>query len=348
MDAYEILDEALDSLADAGPDLRNGMTSHAPMAAEALCALGRPDAVMPWLERQRAELLPWPAPRARIDAAGFAAALGRPERASDWRAHFAAELEGAPWRAVLDRAVARLAPALFAAATHGVIRTGHAARALALAETPARRRELADALASWASTWQTLPTDATPRAPALPPAEAITRVPVVPPAGRRFTGTIVSSLEALDAFPPFASAIALADLDGDPAARISDLTETFARVYLANARDPLHAIVFVHGVTSVASLRSLAPALAPATTRQALCYAWQAACGLYSAFGDAPAPAAPVEPPRESREALIDRAVASGDDHAIKFTEACLREHAERPSAVYLAAARHALDAMRA
>jgi hypothetical protein len=346
MTGYEILDDALDSLADAGPDLVNGMTSHAPMAAEALCALGRPEAVMTWLEGQRPELLPWPAPRARIEPGGFAAALGRPARAADWRAFFAAELADAPWRLVLDRAVARLAPGLCAAATHGVIRVGHAARALALAETPARLRELADALASWASTWQTLPADRAARAPALPPAEAIARVQVVPPEQRRFTGTIVSSLEALDAFPPFAQAIALADLDGDPAARISDLTETFARVYLANSRDPLHAIVFVHGVTSLAALRSLAPALAPETAREALRYGWQAACGLYAAFGSRPSPERPVEPPGESREALIDLAVASRDEHAIKFTEACLREHAERPSAVYLAAARHVLDAL--
>ena len=36
---------------------------------------------------------------------------------------------------------------------------------------------------------------------------------------------------------------------------------------------------------------------------------------------------------------LIDRAVATGDEHAIKLTEACLREHAQRPDPVYLQAA---------
>jgi hypothetical protein len=48
---YGAMDEALERLADRGPDLRNGMTSHAPMAAEALCALGRSDAVPGWVER---------------------------------------------------------------------------------------------------------------------------------------------------------------------------------------------------------------------------------------------------------------------------------------------------------
>jgi len=49
MSDYTVLDEALEVLASAGPDLRNGMSNHAPMAVEALCALGRSDAALPWL-----------------------------------------------------------------------------------------------------------------------------------------------------------------------------------------------------------------------------------------------------------------------------------------------------------
>jgi hypothetical protein len=37
---------------------------------------------------------------------------------------------------------------------------------------------------------------------------------------------------------------------------------------------------------------------------------------------------------------LIERAVAAGGAHTIKFTEACLREHALHPQPVYLVAAR--------
>jgi len=51
MSDYAVLDEALEVLASAGPDLRNGMSNHAPMAVEALCALGRSDAALPWLVR---------------------------------------------------------------------------------------------------------------------------------------------------------------------------------------------------------------------------------------------------------------------------------------------------------
>ena len=49
-------------------------------------------------------------------------------------------------------------------------------------ETPARRRELGDALASWAASYRELPSAAAGAAPALPPREAIAAIPVVPPA----------------------------------------------------------------------------------------------------------------------------------------------------------------------
>ena len=57
---------------------------------------------------------------------------------------------------------------------------------------------------------------------------------------------------------------------------------------------------------------------------------------------------AAIEPPRESAETLIDLALENGDEHAIKVTEACLREHALNPSPAYLACARHAIGALRA
>ena len=58
---YSMMEPALQVLARYGPDLRSGLTSHAPMVVEALAAVGRADAVMPWLERYRAGMLPPPA-----------------------------------------------------------------------------------------------------------------------------------------------------------------------------------------------------------------------------------------------------------------------------------------------
>jgi hypothetical protein len=264
----------------------------------------------------------------------------------DWNAYFAEALAEAPWPDVVARWVARLAPAFCASATHGVLRVGHAVRSLEDAETPARRRELARGLAYWAAAYQTLPAGGD--APvATTPRAAIGRVPLVPEAERRFTGTIVSSLEALAAFPAFAPVIGLVDVRDEPARVVAALTETFACVYLANARDALGVIVFIHGITSVAALRSLLPHLPEDVARQATRYAWQSSAALYAAFGSAPVSPGDVEPPRESRETLIDMAIACGDEHAIKLTEACLREHALNPSSAYLAAARHALGALR-
>src|SRR4029077_18245204 len=134
-------------------------------------------------------------------------------------------------------------------------------------------------------------------------------------------------------FPDFAPAIGLVDLSGDIDPLIAELTELFARVYLANARTPLTTIVFIHGLTSLAALGHIAPNVEDATARRLLRYGWQAGCGLYACFGSGAGvacegAATEAEPPPES---LIDRALAHGDEHGIKFTEACLCAHALAP-----------------
>lgn len=345
---YGPLDAALERLGDCGPDLANGLTNHAPMAAEALCALGRPEAVDGFVERYRTGTLPWPAGRDAIAVGAWTHALGRPERAGDWRALFASELEREAWPRVLDRWVGRLAPGICAAACHGVIRVGHAARSLRVAETPPRRRELGDALASWAMAYQELPTrpcgaDGDAAATGLEPDDAIARVPIVPTERRRFTGTIVSSLEGLSDAPGFESVIDLLDTSPGPGRLVPALGELFARVYLGSAHDVLTSIVFVHGITAVHALGNLAPHLRDETARRALAFTWQAACGLHAAFGRGVAAPTPDEPGPLRVPALVDRAVAHGDEHAIKLTEACRALEARRPSAAFGSAVEHAL-----
>jgi hypothetical protein len=44
------LDLALERFARTGPEYRGGLANHGPMAAEALTALGRPDAVAGWVD----------------------------------------------------------------------------------------------------------------------------------------------------------------------------------------------------------------------------------------------------------------------------------------------------------
>lgn len=343
---YATMDEALDLLSPYGPDLSNGLTSHAPMAAEALCAMGRPDAVLPWLEHYRKAMLPRPTTVERITHDNWRSALARGDRFADWSAFFNAALQDASWPAVLNEWVGHLAPGICASAAHGVIRVGHAVRSLAVGVSPLRLRELADGLGYWAAWYQELPTNLSGAAPRLRPREAIKAVRVVPAEQRRFAGTIVSSLEALSDVPDFAPVIGLLDVSGEPQDVLNDLTEVFARVFLANVHDVLTAIVFVHGVTDMAALDTMLPHLDDATARRALRYAWQASCGLYAAFGSRPDPRREITAPGEDRDTLVDMAVAHGDEHAIKFTEACLRFDAIAPSPAYRAAARNALSVL--
>lgn len=345
--SYASLDEALETLAPYGIELSNGNSNHAPMVAEALCAMGRPDAVMPWIAGYRERLLTRSPAGSRLRGDDWRGALGRRDRFADWSALFGEELQEASWRRVLDRWMGRLAPGTCGAATHGIIRVGHAVRALAEAETPPRLRELADALASWACVYQELPAIDPLVNGALTPRQAIGRVAVVPPARRRQAGNIATALAGLGDFPEFAPAIGLIDAAGDIAALLGEVSEVFALVYLANAQTILTSIAFIHGVTGTAALGNIAPHVSEERVRAALRYAWQAGCGIYACFGAGPAMAGTIAPCEKDGDALADLAIAHGDEHVIKFTEACLRRNAIAPSPACLAAIDHARATLR-
>ncbi len=333
------IDEALEVLDGTGPEFGGGLSNHGPMAAEALFALGRGDMVIPWVERYKRRLQDHPEARDPISGESWREALGDISRVGDWIAFFDREIAEATWPAVLNEWAPRLAPGLVAAATHGIIRTGHAVRSLAAAETAERRHELAEGLGYWAARYQELPSS--PTAPgSLPPSGALTRVTIVPETKRQTGGLITVGLRPLAEDERFPDVANLVDASGDASAFLSDLTETFAAVYLANAADIGLAITFIHAVTGPSAIRLLLPYLPPEASPNMLRYGWQTAAALYAAFANA-APAA-AEDDEIDRDELIDRAVATGDEHAIKFAEACLREHALNPKPVYLAAARHA------
>jgi Questin oxidase-like len=343
---YSSYDDALDAIAVYGIALENGNTNHAPMVAEALCALGRPEMVMPWLARYRDRMRPRAAPGQPIRSDDWREALGQRERFTDWALFFQNEIEHAAWPTVLDHWVERLAPGFCAAATHGVIRVGHAVRGLAEAATPNRRCELADALASWAATWQRLPEDNRRLPEILAPREAIMRVPTVPSDQRR-PGNIVAALAILEDMPWFAPIIGWVASEGPVASQIAEMTELFARVYLANARDIPTTIAFIHAVTSLAALGHIVPHISEGTARTALRYAWQSGCALYACYGSSTVFSEAVEHCEKSERQLIDRAVENGDEHVIKFTEACLGRYAIAASVVYYAAIDHVAGMIR-
>src|SRR5260370_42521210 len=89
--SYDSLDDALNTLSGYGSGLANGNFNHAPMVAEALCALGRPDAVMPWLERYRPRMLPRGAPDEPIGRDRRHEAPGRRGSFAAWAEFFTRE-----------------------------------------------------------------------------------------------------------------------------------------------------------------------------------------------------------------------------------------------------------------
>ena len=335
------LDLALERFARTGPEYHGGLANHGPMAAEALVALGRSDAVARWVERYASRLGPPPAARLPIPAAEWEAPLGRRERVADWAVFFRRELAEAPWPRVLRLWVPRLAPGFVAAATHGAIRTGHAARALATRETPPRLHELAEGLAYWAANFVRLPEDATPAGTARP-SQAATTLELLPAVERRSGGFITARLAGLQGFAPFKDVASRVSVSGEPSVFFSDLTDTFARIYLENA-SPGKVITFVHAVTGPSAARLLLPYANEAGSRALMRYSWQAAAALYVAMGDRTSEPLPEADPLDAAT-LVERAVANGDEHAIKLTEACLREDQLHPRPVYRLAAQDALS----
>lgn len=336
------IDEVLEILHRTGPDLVGGNSNHGPMTTEALFALGRPDSVMPWLEGYKSRFQDRPHTHSPIPREGWRGSLGDRSRIADWVALFDRELAEAPWHAVLQVWVPRLAPGLMAAATHGLIRTGHAVRSLAAGETPPRLHELAEGLGYWAARYQVLPGRPSGRQAGHSPKEAVQYVGRVHGPDFEPSGAISQQVKGLGDQPEFARVVDLVDTAGDLSWFISELTETCAGIYLAN---PKGLIAFVHTVTAPSALRLLAPYLTDADARLAARYAWQGCAAIYAWYSTTPPPTlADLTPPTEDPEALIDRAVAAGGAHTIKFTEACLREYALNPKPVYLVAAHDAAE----
>ena len=336
------IDEMLDLLSFAGAEMVNGNANHGPMAAEALFALGREDAVVPWVDGYKGRLKYRPSPSLAIPQDEWREYLGERERLGDWIQFFENELEEAPWQDVIRQWVPQLAPAVMAAATHGLIRTAHAARSLSSEDTPQRRGELAQGLGFWAARYYTLPGVPSPTSAGLTPLAALDRV--VRLHGPEFDGSgpITEQIKGMEQHPEFAPVIDYADASEDVSPFISNLTETFAAIYLASSKN---LIAFVHTVTGPSALRMLAPYLDEDDARQATRYAWQACAAVYSWYSTVHSQdTSGLETPREDNDELIDRAVAAGGAHSIKFTEACLREYALNPNPVYLLAARDAAE----
>jgi Questin oxidase-like len=355
----EVLDEGLSRLAGTGPEFRGGLSNHGPMAAEALVRLGRADAVERWLDNYLKKLDASPRPAGQVTDENWREALGALSRVADWEAYLRAQLAEEPWRDVLARWWPRLLPGVAAAATHGVIRTSHAARSLAAAEaipttaaagasspgagTGPRRDELARGLAYWAASYLEL--SGTPRTGGHRDLQAA--IGALPTGGLAPEGGLITTQLAarLPELPGFGDAVAGLRPPGDPAAALGGLAGMFAGVFLRYGRT--RPIALLHAVTAPVAARSvlpLLPLLPPELARPTYDSLWQVAAGLYAVYAGGVTPEPLPAGPGPSPDEVTARAVAAGDEHAIKLTEACLRLHAQTPDPVLLHAAARASE----
>ena len=158
----------------------------------------------------------------------------------------------------------------------------------------------------------------------------------------RRTGSIAQGLKLAATLPDFPGVISLVDA-GASESFVPALGETFARVFLAGTTPSGRTIALIHAVTGPAAAGLLVPHVSARTAARLLASAWQAGAAIYAVFGK-PLGSAEVRTPHATREALIAGAVKSGDEHAIKFTEACLRLDAAAPSPAFRSAAARAIE----
>jgi hypothetical protein len=321
----DALDDALTVFAATAPNYGQlGLANHGPMAAEALDHLGRPDAIEGWVAHYRSRLDAAPPPGVPLSDDAWPGALGDEARYPEWLALFERELADRPATAVVGEWVPRLLPGTVGAATHGLIRTAHALRGLGGADTPPRRLELASALAFWGSSYQELPGPplliGRQRVP-----EALAALPYLPEDAPRqlLISDMVAQVTAIaDEFEQGVSSLAGG---AGSTVLLDQLASGGALAYLRNA-DGGGAIGLLHSVTSPLACELLLPWLDAGDHDAALGYAWQAVAALHVAYAldrHGPAPARGAS----SSDALIDLAIASGDEHAIKLTEAALRAY---------------------
>ncbi|WP_218011085.1 questin oxidase family protein [Herbidospora mongoliensis] len=329
------MDEALERLADTGPEFHGGLSNHGPMVAEALVRLGAPGVVPGWISAYLPQLEERPGTRERIT--DWRDALGDKRRVGDWTAYFTMALAGSSWRDVLARWWPRLAPGLAAGATHGVIRTAHAVRALADQESEPRRAELAHALAYWAAAYAELP-DRPITAGVRTMEQAVAVLPILELAPR---GLIVDHLGNLKDLPEFVDAISALRPPSDVQADLAELSRVFSGVFLSQGR---HApIAFTHAVTMPVAVSSILGHLPQETWRPTYDRVWQMSAALYSgyAYQGVVEPLPSADPP--APEDLAGQAAETGEEHAIKLTEAVLRGHAATGDPLFLHTAARAI-----
>ena len=329
------LDEAYERLHRTGPEFEGWLSNHGPMAVESMVRHGQGRVVHRWLDGYVRRLEDLPGTRSPIGPGEWRTALGDASRLGDWLAYFDREVRERPWREVLVTWWPRLLPGIAAGATHGVIRTGHAACALLTREDAPRVAELGQALGYWAARWQPVP--AVAPAGTARPAEALEDVPRVADQRRG----IVFRLDQLADTPGWTSALGALRPAGGPEEvreRLAEVADAATFRYLTHGHGS--GVMLVHAATAPTAVLRTLPALPETMWEPSLNAAWTASAAVTAAYAPAdPAPSA--DPPTAAGDAreVFDRAVRHGDEHAIKLADTALEVHERTGNADALRAA---------
>ena len=322
--------DALNGCAAHAPEYGGGLSNHLPMALVALQRLGANEARLaafaaaysPRLQ-PAPPAMPWPAGDPWPDR------LGQPEAWPVYRALFAEWIAQEGATDMLGQVLPQLVPGASAAAFHGLIRTAYALRSGHLGE-------LADALAYWACRHQRLgtmynPQAGTARAPVTDDPVALLRE--LRP-GRSRADLISDQIRHAAADGRVNRVAARLFVDGDTPAR---LARAAALAYAhTGSFTALHLLTGTHAMRVVARFVD-----EPLT---AWAWFWQAFAHGVVAARLKPVPPAPLRP----WPALVERALASDDEHLIKLVDSCREEekaYARRGETLWRQAASRAVAA---
>ncbi len=338
-----ILDEAYQRLHRTGPEWGEArLTNHGPMAVEVLYRRGREDRVEPWLDAYIGRLGEQPGPRDAISDSTWREALGAGSRLGDWAVYLNRQVTEHPWQDVLATWWPRLLPGIAAGATHGVIRTGHAARALlANGQSQAAATELADALAFWAARALPVP-GAVPPAGRLDPATALGAIPRIPEQ-RGPVAARLAQLAAMAAWPASVAALKPAGTPEEVPALLQGVVDAATLHYLRHGQ--ASPVLLVHAATAPNAVLHTLPVLPRELWVPSMSGAWAAAATIISAFAPARPGAQPPPPPgtgSPTAAEVLERAVAHGDEHVIKFADTAAEVHERTGDPDALAAAGYA------
>lgn len=321
-DSHATLLALLDEGLGCWPEYRAQLSSHLPMALDALQQLGASSArLREFNAHYGARLQPMPS---NPSAAERPQQFGRIDDYPQWFAHYRAALAADGRDTLLRAELPALMTGVGGVAFHGLIRAGHAVR-------HGHAGELAAALAYWASRHKPLPQPSDMRPLALPDWLAALRA--LPGAEAMPKRGLISERMADWGERADWQAVA-ARL---PATELPALARAAAALYAATA-----SFTVLHMVTASAALLALRPWLDDEAERRHFIHAAAAALMASGVVQHTAGLAPPIATPPDW-PALAAGAIAQHDDHVIKLVAACHALEAADSAPVWHAAAARAL-----